>query len=150
MNWHAHSTVATVVEKHGRFLMVEEAIDGGRVFNQPAGHLEDGESLFDAALRETLEETAWRVELTHFLGLYFYRSPEGVTWLRHCFVARPLGFEPERELDAGILAAAWLEPQGILAPEFPARSPLVRKVLEDYLAGRRFPLDLIHHHPQAG
>lgn len=146
MNWYAHSSVATVVEQDGHFLMVEE-IDGDRaVFNQPAGHLEEGESLFEAALRETLEETGWQVELTDFLGLYHYPAPNGVTYIRHAFVARPLAHDPNRVLDTGILGAHWLDATTILSPGFAARSPIVGRVLRDYLAGIRYPLSVIYHH----
>lgn len=146
MTWLAHSSVATIVERDGLFLMVEER-DGDRVvFNQPAGHLEEGETLFAAALRETLEESAWDVELESLLGLYHYPAPNGVTYIRHCFVARALRHHPERTLDDGIIAAHWLSAKDILAPDFPARSPIVQRVLRDYLAGVRHPLSVIHHH----
>lgn len=131
--------------------MVEEIDEGSTVFNQPAGHLDEHETLFAAAVRETLEETAWHVELTGFLGVYFYRSPgNGLTYIRHCFSAQAREHEPDRVLDEGIIAAHWLAPEEIRAPGFAARSPLVRKVLEDYLAGRRYPLDLVYHHAPAG
>jgi 8-oxo-dGTP pyrophosphatase MutT (NUDIX family) len=146
MTWLAHSSVATIVEKDGLFLMVEETDEGRTVFNQPAGHLEEHETLFAAAVRETLEETGWHVELTDFLGLYHYPAPNGVTYIRHCFVARPLRHDASRELDTGILAAHWLSAETILAPDFNARSPIVSRVLRDYLSGTRYPLSLIHHH----
>lgn len=150
MTWLAHSSVATVVEKDGLFLMVEETAEGmsagTTVFNQPAGHLEEHETLFHAALRETLEETGWHVELTDFLGLYHYPAPNGVTYIRHCFVARPLRQDNQRQLDTGIVAAHWLSADAILAPGFKARSPIVGRVLRDYLSGRRYPLSLIYHH----
>jgi 8-oxo-dGTP pyrophosphatase MutT (NUDIX family) len=149
MTWLAHSSVATIVERDGLFLMVEEIDDGRTVFNQPAGHLEDNETLFDAAVRETLEESGWHVELTDFLGLYHYPAPNGVTYIRHCFVARPLRHEAMRELDTGIVAAHWLSADTILAPDFNARSPIVRRVLRDYLAGTRYPLSLIYHHGES-
>jgi 8-oxo-dGTP pyrophosphatase MutT (NUDIX family) len=146
MVWYAHSSVATIVEKDGLFLMVEEQDGTGIVFNQPAGHLEAGETLFAAALRETLEETRWQVELTAFVGLYHYPAPNGVTYIRHCFAARPLLHINDAKLDDGIIAAHWLSSETILAPTFKARSPLVGKVLRDYLTGTRFPLSIIHHH----
>lgn len=146
MTWLAHSSVATIVEKDGLFLMVEEADAGRTVFNQPAGHLEEHESLFEAALRETLEETGWEVELTDFLGLYHYPAPNGVTYIRHCFVARPVAHDSRRPLDAGIIATHWLDAGTILAPGFKARSPIVGRVLRDYLSGNRYPLSLIYHH----
>lgn len=146
MIWLAHSSVATIVEQDGRFLMVEERDGDKLVFNQPAGHLDEGETLFAAAVRETLEETAWDVELTHLLGLYHYRAPNGVTYIRHCFAARPLRHHPQRELDTPIVAAHWLTAAEILDPAFAARSPIVRRSLQDYLDGHRYPLSLIHHH----
>ena len=143
--------MATVVERDGRFLLVEEIDEGRTVFNQPAGHLDEHETLLAAARRETLEETAWHVELVAFLGVYCYRSPHnGLTYIRHCFTAIAREREPDRALDDGILAAHWLLPQEILAPGFAARSPLVPKVVEDYLAGRRYPLDLVFHHLPPG
>lgn len=146
MIWLAHSSVATIVEHDGRFLMVEEQDGDQVVFNQPAGHLDEGETLFAAAVRETLEETGWDVELTAFLGLYHYPAANGVTYIRHCFAAQPLRHHPERELDAPILAAHWLTAEEILADKFPARSPIVGRSLRDYLTGTRYPLSLIHHH----
>ncbi|MEX2365616.1 MAG: NUDIX hydrolase [Pseudohongiellaceae bacterium] len=146
MVWYAHSTVATIVEDNDHFLMVEETDAGRMVFNQPAGHLDANETLFEAALRETLEETAWQVELEAFLGLYFYQAPNnGITYIRHCFIARPLELT-QRDLDPEISAVHWLSREEILAPGFPARSPAVIRVLEDYLQGQRYPLDLIYHH----
>lgn len=144
--WTPHSTVATIVEQDGRFLMVEETEDGNTVFNQPAGHLDEGETLFDAAVRETLEETGWHVTLTAYLGTYVYRAPNGITYVRHCFVAAPERHDPERDLDDGIIAARWLDSADILSTGFNARSPLVVKAIEDYLDGRRLPLDSVYHH----
>lgn len=146
MTWLPHSSVATIVEKDGLFLMVEEIDDADPVFNQPAGHLEANETLFEAAIRETLEETCWEVELTDFLGIYHYPAPNGITYIRHCFVAKALSFDSGRSLDEGIIAAHWLSAETILAPAFKARSPLVGKVLRDYLDGRRFPLSTIYHY----
>jgi ADP-ribose pyrophosphatase YjhB (NUDIX family) len=146
MIWLPHSSVATIVEKNGLFLMVEETDGEHTVFNQPAGHLEANETLFDAAIRETLEETRWQVELTAFLGLYHYPAPNGITYIRHCFVANALAYISESTLDDGIIAAHWLDADTILAADFKARSPLVAKVLRDYLSGIRFPLSIIYHH----
>jgi 8-oxo-dGTP pyrophosphatase MutT (NUDIX family) len=146
MVWLAHNSVATIVERDGLFLMVEERDDGRVVFNQPAGHLDEHESIFNAAVRETLEESAWQVELTALIGIYHYPAPNGVTYIRHCFAARPLAFEAERELDDGIIAAHWLPAAEIFDDAFAARSPIVLRCLRDYLDGKRYPLDLIHHH----
>ena len=150
MTWLAHSSVATIVEKDGKFLMVEETDTNAQgtavVFNQPAGHLEDRETLFSAALRETLEETAWDVELTALIGLYHYPAPNGVTYIRHCFSAKPVRHHRQQKLDKGIIRAHWLSAQDIMDPAFRARSPIVRRCLQDYLDGRRYPLNLIYHH----
>lgn len=147
MNWHPHTTVACIVERDGRFLMVEEIDQGQSVFNQPAGHLDEHETLYAAALRETLEETAWEVKLDAFLGTYQYYSPaNGVTYIRHCFIASAIKHRPELALDKDIIAAHWLSAEEILAFDFKARSPIVAEVLQDYLAGQRYPLSLIHHH----
>jgi len=146
MTWSPHTTVATVVEQDGRFLMVEETDGGHTVFNQPAGHLDAKETLFQAAVRETLEETGWHVTLTGFLGTYVYDAPNGTTYVRHSFIARADRHDPEVALDTGIIAAHWLTPEAIQSDGFPARSPLVLKTLADYLSGRRLPLDTVYHH----
>jgi 8-oxo-dGTP pyrophosphatase MutT (NUDIX family) len=146
MTWLAHSSVATIVEQDGLFLMVEETDNGRSVFNQPAGHLEADETLFEAAVRETLEESAWLVAVESLVGLYHYPAPNGVTYIRHCFAARALEHQAGRQLDDGIIAAHWLSADTILAAGFPARSPIVQRVLRDYLAGQRYPLSLIYHH----
>lgn len=146
MTWTPHSTVATVIEDNGRFLLVEETDAGRTVFNQPAGHLDEGETLFEAAVRETLEETGWHVTLTDYLGTYVYRAPNDVTYIRHCFIGKAIRHDPALPLDDGIIAAHWLSADDILAPSFAARSPLVTKALEDYLAGTRLPLSSISHH----
>ncbi|BCD88342.1 NUDIX hydrolase [Pseudomonas solani] len=144
MRFTPHVTVATLIEDQGRFLMVEEMSDGRAVLNQPAGHLEADESLIQAALRETLEETGWEVELTAVTGIYLYTAPSnGVTYQRVCFAARPLRHLPERELDDGIIAPRWLTRDELLAHREQWRSPLILRCIDDYLAGERFPLSLI-------
>lgn len=145
MTWHAHVTVATIVEHEGRFLFVEELKGGRLVLNQPAGHLEPKESLLQAAVRETLEETGCDVELTGVTGVYLYTAPSnGVTYQRICFIARLLEHHAERELDSDISAIRWLTYEELLAERGRLRSELVLRCLDDYLAGARFPLSFIH------
>lgn len=139
-----HVTVATLVEDHGRFLFVEEMADGRQVFNQPAGHLEADESLTQAALRETLEETGWEVELTGVTGIYLYTAPSnGVTYQRVCFSARPLRHRPELPLDEGILGPRWLSRDELLQVRERWRSELVLRCVDDYLRDGAHPLALI-------
>ena len=144
MNWHAHVTVATVIEDNGRFLLVEEQQRGRLVLNQPAGHLEPGENLIEAALRETLEETGWTVEIQGLVGVGLYTAPSnGVTYYRTTFFGRPLSHDAQRPLDTGIERALWLTPAEMQAEAERLRSPLVAKAVEHYLAGHRYPLSLI-------
>ena len=139
-----HITVATIVERDGKFLMVRENSGGRLVYNQPAGHVEPNETLFDAALRETLEETAWRVELKQLLGIYQYISPEnGITYIRHCFIAKAIEPRTERNLDPDILEAKWLTLKELEDFESELRSPLVLRVIRDYLSGVNFPLNAV-------
>ena len=146
--WQPDVTVATVVVRDGRLLMVEERVRGERVLNQPAGHLEPDESLLEAALRETLEETSWEVTLTAFIGAYQWKAPaDGRHFLRMAFAAEPLRHHPERPLDEGILQALWLTPAELQAQAPRHRSPLVWRVAEDFLSGRRFPLQALSHCP---
>jgi ADP-ribose pyrophosphatase YjhB (NUDIX family) len=151
MEWAPHVTVATVVERDGKFLLVYE-YDSFRqqmVYNQPAGHWDEGETLLAGAVRETREETAWQVALTHWLGLYSYLAPSnGYMYLRVAFVGEPVEFLGT-PLDEGILEAVWLDYDSIVAKDAAGelRSPLVRKVIEDYLAGRRLPLESLYEHP---
>lgn len=144
MRWNPHITVATVVEDRGHFLFVEEFKGGQLVLNQPAGHLEAGESLRQAALRETLEETAWEVELTGLLGIYLYTAPSnGVTYQRVCFSARPVRHDPLRELDSDISGIAWLSRDELAADPERWRSELVLRCVDDYLSGISGPLELV-------
>ncbi|HEU0153550.1 MAG TPA: NUDIX hydrolase [Arenimonas sp.] len=144
--WQPDVTVATVVVRDGRLLMVEEQVRGERVINQPAGHLEPDETLLEAARRETLEETGWDVTLTAFIGAYQWKAPaDGRHFLRMAFAAEPLRHHPDRALDEGILQALWLTPAELSAEAARHRSPLVWQVVEDFLGGRRFPLQAMNH-----
>lgn len=139
-----HVTVATVVEDQGRFLLVEEHAEGRVVLNQPAGHLEADETLIQAALRETLEETGWEVELTGVTGIYLYTAPtNGVTYQRVCFAARPLRHRPDLPLDHGIIGPRWLTRDELDECQGQWRSALVARCIDDYLAGGSYPLSLI-------
>ena len=148
MSWEPHVTVAVVVEREGRFLLVEEVSDRSEVvFNHPAGHVEQGETLEQAAIREALEETGWEVCLTAFLGLYVYTPPHKpeLTYYRACYLAEAVKHHPERPLDDGILRAVWVTPDEIAASGR-LRSPLVLKCVQDAISGQRFPLQLVHEH----
>ena len=149
--WCPHVTVACVVADGGRFLMVEEDVRGVRQFNQPAGHLEPGETLAQAALRETLEETGWDIALDHFIGVQQWHSPvHDHQIVRFAFAGRPLGHHPERGLDAGIVRAMWLSYAEIAALGERLRSPLVLATLDDWLAGQRLPLSTLRSLLPAG
>lgn len=142
--WQPDVTVATVVVRDGRLLLVEERAQGKLVLNQPAGHLEPDESLLDAALRETREETGWDVRLTAFVGAYQWKAEEtGRHYLRFAFAAEPLHHDPARPLDDGIVDTHWLTPAELQQAQARHRSPLVWQAVQDYLGGRRFPLDTL-------
>ena len=145
--WKPNTTVAAVIEREGKFLLVEEDTDDGIRLNQPAGHLDEGESLLAACARETLEETAWHFVPNSLLGIYQWRRPQGdVTYLRFAF-SGVLGLhDADRVLDQGIRCALWLSFDEILASQLVHRSPLVMQCVNDYLAKRQFPLDLIRHY----
>jgi 8-oxo-dGTP pyrophosphatase MutT (NUDIX family) len=143
--WAPDVTVATVVVRDGRLLVVEESIDGQLLLNQPAGHLEPGESLAEAALRETLEETGWTVRLTAFIGSYLWTAGNGRSFLRFAFAAEALEHDPARSLDDGIVQALWLQPEALRDAGARLRSPLVWQVAADYLAGQRHPLSAVRH-----
>ena len=145
MVWKPDVTVAAVIERDGRFLLVEERIRGKLVFNQPAGHLEDGESLLDAVVRETLEETAWTFVPQSLLGLYLWRSPRGGTTLRVAFSGTVNGLDASRTLDPPVIATHWLTPQEIQALGSRLRTALVTRCVDDYLSGRRLPLEASAH-----
>jgi ADP-ribose pyrophosphatase YjhB (NUDIX family) len=147
MPWKPNVTVAAVIERDGKYLLVEEETAGGLAFNQPAGHLEEGESLVDAVVRETLEETAYHFHPTHLVGIYNWRRPDGeVTYLRFAFAGELRGWEADRRLDAGIVAAHWLTLEEVDACAARHRSPLIRRCIDDLRGGRRYPLDLLVHY----
>ena len=146
MIWTPHVTVAAVIERDGKFLFIEEDDEGVPVFNQPAGHWEPGESLLEASIREALEEAACRFVPRHLVGIYGWRhEASDTTYLRFAFCGDIDGFEEGRALDNGILRAAWMSAAELRGNAGRLRSPLVLRCVEDYAAGRRFPLDLVEH-----
>lgn len=144
MIWKPNVVVAAIVEHDGKFLLVEEEADGQVVLNQPAGHLDKGETLLDAVIRETLEETAWHIEPQALLGVYRWPHPnKPITYLRFAIIARALREESGRALDHGCLRALWLTPDELRAERARHRSPQVQRCLDDYLSGVCYPLDLL-------
>ena len=139
-------TVAAITESDGRFLVVEERINQRLVFNQPAGHVEQGESLLKAVIREVREETAWRFDPASLVGVYLWRSPEsGVTTMRFAFCGSVDDHQAAQPLDHGIIGTHWLSREDLQQRERLLRSPLVLRCIEDYLGGRRKPLDSVAH-----
>jgi 8-oxo-dGTP pyrophosphatase MutT (NUDIX family) len=142
--WKPNVTVAAIVERDGRYLLVEEASPRGPVLNNPAGHLDHGETLLQAVVREVLEETARTFTPTHLIGAYLAPSVSGeVTYLRFAFAGEVGEPEPGRALDAGILRTLWLTPEQIEAERARHRSPLLARCIADHRAGCRYPLELL-------
>jgi 8-oxo-dGTP pyrophosphatase MutT (NUDIX family) len=147
MIWKPNVTVAAVIEREGKFLLVEEETAQGLRYNQPAGHLEADESLLAAVTREVLEESAYHFVPQHLLGIYRWHSSESdITYLRFAFTGTLTGHDPDRPLDTGILHAVWLTPAEIGTTQKRHRSPLILRCVEDYLAGKRYPLDMLVHY----
>jgi len=146
MTWRPDLTVASIVQRDDRFLIVEERISERLVFNQPAGHVEDGESIIAATIRETLEETAWHFVPRHLLGVYLWRNPNtGRSFLRVALSGDVDGHDPQRRLDRGIVAAHWMTREQLLAQSARLRSPLVLRCIDDHLAGHQHDLDALTH-----
>ena len=142
--WQPSVTVAAVIERDGKFLLVEEQIYGRLVLNQPAGHLDPGESLVAACTREVLEETAHHFEPTGLVGVYrWHYAAKDVTFLRFCFRGQVKSEDRNRKLDKEIVKLHWLTPAQLTERRAEHRSPLVQKCVEDFLAGRHFPLELL-------
>lgn len=144
--WLPHVVVAAIVERDGKFLLVEEVTSDGLRLNQPAGHWERNETLLQAVVREALEETGHHVEPVALLGSYTTSNrARDITYLRFAYVCNVTHFDPEYKLDHGIIRAVWLTPDEIAASPLRHRSPLVMRCVNDYLNGRRFPLDFVVH-----
>lgn len=139
-----NTTVAAIIERNGQFLLVEETTDRGNRFNQPAGHLEDNENLIDAVIRETMEETAYEFTPNYLLGVYLWKHDlNDTTYLRFAFIGDVATHYPERALDTGIVRAVWMTIDEIREKASLMRSPQVLMCIEDYLAGKRYPLEVI-------
>lgn len=151
--WGPRVTVAALIERQGRYLMVEEQTSAGLQLNTPAGHLEPGESLHDAAVREALEETACHFTPEAVLGVYLAASPnsrgQDNTWLRVAFCGQASEPVPGLTLDTGIVRTLWLSAQEIEQSRARHRSPLVWLCVQDHMRGQRYPLDLLHTDPTA-
>ncbi len=146
MRWKPNVTVAAIVERNQKFLLVEENADNHIVFNQPAGHLERGESLIEAVKREVLEETAWEFIPQAIVGVYMYPNQHSdITYLRVCFSGTCKNHHPEQALDDDIIRAVWFSQEEIKQNMDRMRSPMVQQCINDYLSGKNYPLQLLNH-----
>ena len=151
MVWKPHTTVAAIIERDNQFLMIEEMVDNQLVYNQPAGHLDPNESLLDAVVRETREETAWLFEPSALVGVYLWKKngqtrddDPDASFLRFAYCGQCSDFHEDQMLDDGIENAVWLSREELLNLSDRLRSPLVMQCIDDYLAGKRYPLDITH------
>ena len=144
MVWKPHVTVAAIIEREHHFLLVEEETDNGIAFNQPAGHLEPGESLVNAVQREVCEETAWQFTAEYITAIQLWRkNPDFPSFLRVCFVGTCHDYLPEQALDEGIISTHWLTRDEIISKKSQLRSPLVLTTIDQYLKGEHYPLSLL-------
>lgn len=142
--WAPHLTVAAVIEREGRFLLVHEISDGLEVYNQPAGHLDENETLLEAVARETLEEAGCHFTPEAITGFYQWQSPlNDITYIRIAFCGSCSERDPETELDKEIIDTVWMTPEEMAEQSDKLRSPMVIRCVEDYLAGHRYPLEMI-------
>lgn len=156
IRWKPSATVAAIIERDGRFLLVEEHTPEGLKLNNPAGHLDEGESLVDGCAREALEETTHTFRPTALVGVYMSRfqrpahgnrPPEDVTYLRFAFCGELGDMRVGAQLDKGIVRTLWMTPDEIRASTARHRSPLIVRCMDDYLAGKRFPMDMVYTDP---
>ncbi len=144
MIWKPHATVAAIIERDNKFLMVEEISHGQKVFNQPAGHLDEDESLVDAVIREVQEETAWQFTPQAVTGIYLWKQPQiKESFLRVAFCGTCKDHDPQQTLDDGIVQAVWKTRDQLIQQQQDLRSPMVMRCIDDYLAGKRYPLSLL-------
>ncbi len=145
--WKPNVTVAAIVEQEGRYLLVEEDTPDGLRLNNPAGHLDPGESILEGVVRETREESLRDFEPTHVVGIYLVPPPDGspasITWLRFAFTGTVSEPVPGRTLDAGIVRTVWMTIDEVRASRDRHRSPVLLQCVEDHHAGRRYPLDML-------
>lgn len=147
MQWKPNTTVAAIVQRGDKFLLVEEAADEYIVYNQPAGHLEKNETLLEAIQREVMEETAYEFIPESVVGLYLYPNPHiDIIYFRVCFQGRCGQHFPERSLDDGIIRTVWFNREELEQQREKLRSPMVLNCIDDYLAGETYPLDILHHY----
>lgn len=145
MVWKPHVTVASVVEQAGRFLLVEEVVEGRRCYNQPAGHWEPGETLLDAVVRETLEETGYDFRPEYLIGVYHWEHPgKDLTYLRFSFGGSIGAQRPNYPLDEGIIGPVWMTVEEVVAQSPQHRNVMVQRCINDYQAKKRYPLDILH------
>lgn len=145
MIWKPNVTVAAVVERAGRFLLVEEDIENQRVINQPAGHWDEGETLLDAVIRETWEETGLRFTPRALIGVYAWQRPNDVTYLRFAFAGDVEGRDDARPPDPTIVRTLWWSAEEMRDASQRLRGPHVLRAVEDHLGGSHHPLDVIRH-----
>ncbi|VAW45523.1 Nudix-like NDP and NTP phosphohydrolase NudJ [hydrothermal vent metagenome] len=145
--WLPRVTVATVIAKDGKFLMVEEDIYGEKILNQPAGHLEPNETLVEAAIRETLEETGWHIKVDHLIEFSQWTSPNSQNhYLRSCFAGSAVKFDPNQTLDEGIICAVWMSRDEVAANAHRLRSPLVLHHIDHHISGKRTDTDVFGYY----
>ena len=148
-DWNPHVTVATVICRDNKYLLVKEIADGKEVYNQPAGHLEPNESLIEAAQRETFEETGWHVQIESLLGMSRYVAPSNQeTYIRFSFVANAIEHDAKAALDDGIISAHWLTKAEITALKHALRSPLILNDIARFEQGIKLPLDSLYDYPE--
>jgi ADP-ribose pyrophosphatase YjhB (NUDIX family) len=152
IRWKPSVTVAAIIERDGRYLLIEEHTPEGLKLNNPAGHLDPGESPADGCARETLEETTHHFTPNALVGVYLSRfqrpaTGEDITYLRFAFCGELGDVVPGRTLDHGIVRTLWMTPDEIRASAARHRSPLLLRCMEDHLAGRRLPLDAVYTDP---
>jgi len=144
MQWKPNVTVAAIIQKNNQFLLVEELVEGQIVINQPAGHLENNESLIDAVKREVFEETAWHFNPIGLSGIYLFTNPyNNITYLRFCFFGECLNFDELSQLDSGIIKTFWISKNDLNSKIYSLRTPLVLRCIEDYLSGQSISLDIL-------